>query len=170
MKRMTDRKKEPSSNPPHISLRVVRLDDLPTLYAFESNPTWLAMAMLKPRSEDAFNAIWKPIAAGEAEDIVQRVILSGDDVCGTIGCQPRDGKWSVGYGLGSRFWGKGIATRALGLFLASVSTRPLFATTAATNTASIHVLQKHGFVLQSSQYEPATGRYLACEVTRFVLQ
>jgi len=155
---------------PDVSIRPVRLDDLPTLYAFESNPAWLAMAMLKPRSEDAFNAVWKPIAAGTAENIVQRVILSDDEVCGTIGCQLRDETWSVGYGLGAPFWGKGIASRALGLFLASVSTRPLSATTAATNAASIRVLQKHGFVLQSSQYEPATGRYLACEVTRFILQ
>jgi len=161
---------QPNCKTPDVSLRPVHLDDLPTLYAFESDPAWLAMAMLKPRSEDAFNAIWKPIAAGASENIIQRAILIGDEVCGTVGCQLRDEKWSIGYGLGVPFWGKGIASRALGLFLATVSTRPLFATTAATNAASIRVLQKHGFVLQSSQYEPATGRYLACEVTRFILE
>ncbi|NOX59424.1 MAG: GNAT family N-acetyltransferase, partial [Planctomycetes bacterium] len=61
------------------------------------------------------------------------------------------------YGLVQAYWGPGIASRALGLLLAEVPRRPLHATAAATNTASIRVLMKHGFVSTRSP-EPRRGR------------
>ena len=110
------------------------------LFAFESDPAWRAMAMVKPRSAAAFDAVWAKIfqdwAAG-ATEVVQKVILADDVVCGTIGCRMQGDRCVVGYGLGQAFWGRGIASRALALLLAEELRRPLYATAAANNAASI---------------------------------
>lgn len=57
----------------------------------------------------------------------------------------RDGRREVGYWLGREFWGKGIATRGLAVFLERVEERPLYAYAAKHNIASIRVLEKCGF-------------------------
>jgi RimJ/RimL family protein N-acetyltransferase len=51
----------------------------------------------------------------------------------------------VGYWLGRSYWGRGIATRALALFLPLVPARPLYAHVASHNTGSMRVLVKCGF-------------------------
>jgi RimJ/RimL family protein N-acetyltransferase len=53
----------------------------------------------------------------------------------------------VGYWIGQDFWGRGIATRALRLFLEEVTIRPLYGRAAKDNRASIRVLEKCGFRL-----------------------
>jgi RimJ/RimL family protein N-acetyltransferase len=57
----------------------------------------------------------------------------------------QDGEQEVGYWLGQEYWGKGIASRALALFLDQVTTRPLYAHVAKHNTGSYRVLEKCGF-------------------------
>ncbi len=59
----------------------------------------------------------------------------------------------MGYWLGREYWGKGIATRALSLFLDQVTARPLYAYVAKHNLASIRVLQKCGFTITSEEAE-----------------
>jgi ribosomal-protein-alanine N-acetyltransferase len=60
----------------------------------------------------------------------------------------------IGYWLGHPFWGKGIATEALRILLEMIPGRfPLlvriYAEVFASNTASIRVLEKNGFHLES---------------------
>jgi len=155
---------------PNISLRPVSAEDSPILHAFESDPVWRSVAMMKPRSKEAFHRIWDRITSGEATDIIQRTILYDGEVCGTVGARIVDDQWHVGYGLGAQYWGRGIATRALTLYLNEVSIRPLIATTAASNAGSIRVLEKNGFTLQSSRYAPETDRWVGCDELRFVIQ
>jgi len=130
------------------------------------------MAMVKPRSAATFNAAWTKIfqdwAAG-LTDVVQKTILADGEVCGTIGCHLLGDRRVVGYGLGQAYWGRGIASRALGLLLAEVPWRPLYATAATTNTASIRVLVKHGFVIAERRTAPQTQRCLAREEVSMVL-
>src|SRR2546427_11850637 len=57
----------------------------------------------------------------------------------------REGERLVGYWLGKEYWGRGIATRALSIFLDQVKMRPLYARVAKHNGASIRVLEKCGF-------------------------
>ena len=105
----SSRSKSPAQ-PREVTLRDVRPADVPTLFAFESDPAWRAMAMVKPRSAAAFEAVGAGIfegwAAGRTE-VVQKAILADGAVCGTIGCHLLDGRWTVGYGLGRAFWGRG---------------------------------------------------------------
>ena len=55
------------------------------------------------------------------------------------------GKQLLGYWVGREWWGRGIATQALALFVDEVSIRPLYAHVAAHNVGSIRVLDKCGF-------------------------
>ena len=57
--------------------------------------------------------------------------------------------------MGRRRPGRGVATAALGLFVAEVAERPLFAFVAASNVGSIRVLEKNGFVRTTD--EPEVG-------------
>lgn len=162
----------PSASLNQVTLRAAQPSDVPLLFAFESDPAWCAMAMVKPRSAEVFRATWEKIfqdwAAGLME-VVQRTILVDGDVCGTIGRRLLGGQWTVGYGLGRAYWGRGIASRALGLLLAESALRPLYATVAATNAASICVLQKHGFAITQTRKADETERCLPREEVIFVL-
>ncbi len=155
-----------------VTLRAAEPADVPLLFAFESDPAWCATAMVKPRSAEVFHATWEKIfqdwAAGVME-VVQRTILVDGEVCGTIGRRLLSGQWTVGYGLGRAFWGRGIASRALGLLLAQSDVRPLYATVAATNVASIRVLQKNGFAITQTRKADETERCLPREEMIFVL-
>lgn len=56
-----------------------------------------------------------------------------------------DGRRYVGYWLGRPYWGRGVGTRALGMFLRLERVRPLYADPFHTNTASVRLLERHGF-------------------------
>jgi RimJ/RimL family protein N-acetyltransferase len=73
----------------------------------------------------------------------------GQDPGGPEGHRQRSGKTLVGYWISREKWGKGVASRALSLFLLQVRTRPLFAHVAKNNLASIRVLQKCGFLMSA---------------------
>jgi RimJ/RimL family protein N-acetyltransferase len=64
----------------------------------------------------------------------------------------------VSYWLGKEYWGKGIATEALGLFLGIIEERPLYARAAKDNAASIRVLEKCGFVISGCERGFANAR------------
>jgi RimJ/RimL family protein N-acetyltransferase len=81
-----------------------------------------------------------------------------------------DGQDHVGYWIDRAYWGKGIASRALHLLLREVAKRPLVATVATSNGASLRVLQKCGFVIEQVRRDPATDRYPECEVAVYVLR
>jgi RimJ/RimL family protein N-acetyltransferase len=51
----------------------------------------------------------------------------------------------LGYWLGRAFWGRGVGTEALTLFLQRESVRPLYADPFAGNTGSVRLLEKCGF-------------------------
>ena len=56
-----------------------------------------------------------------------------------------EGDLEITYWLGRDYWGKGIATQALALFLGEVDTRPIHARVAKDNIGSKRVLEKCGF-------------------------
>ena len=89
---------------------------------------------------------------------------------GYVSCFPADGEDHVGYWIDRAFWGKGIASRALHLLLLEVVNRPLVATAATRNGASLRVLQKCGFVVERVRLSPATDRYPECEEAVIVLR
>ena len=85
-------------------------------------------------------------------------------------CFPLDDQEHVGYWVDRAFWGRGIASRALHLLLREVVGRPLHATVATRNGASLRVLRKCGFVVERVRLSPATDRHPECEEAVLVLR
>ena len=140
----------------HVHLREVIEADLAELFEHQRDPVACEMAAFPPRDWEAFTAHWQKILADH--NVVKRTILLGSEVAGNAVCWKQAGEQLVGYWLGRRFWGQGVASRALSEFVSAIPTRPLHAHVAKTNVASIRVLEKCGFqVTGESRTAAPTG-------------
>ena len=104
-----------------------------------------AFTPLDPADRHAFDARWRRIRADE--DIVARTILVDGAVAGSISCwrDPELPGPEVTYWLGRAYWGRGIATEALALFVAELPPGPFYGRCAADNMGSRRVLETAGF-------------------------
>ena len=126
-----------------VRLRDVREDDLPTLFEHQMDPEANRMANFDARDRDAFMTHWAKILADET--LLAKTVVHDDTIAGNVVSWTHDGERDVGYWIGREHWGKGVATAALGAFLAELQERPLFAHVAEHNVGSIRVLEKCGF-------------------------
>ncbi len=128
-----------------IHLRPVIESDLPILFEHQREPEANEMAAFPARDRDAFMAHWTTILGNEK--VVALTVVVDSCVAGNVGCWIQDDQRLVGYWIGKEYWGKGVATQMLSLFLRLVADRPLQAHVAKHNVASIRVLEKCGFSL-----------------------
>ncbi|HEX2122147.1 MAG TPA: GNAT family N-acetyltransferase [Thermoanaerobaculia bacterium] len=131
--------------PENVHLRDVRPEDLPVFYEHQRDPVALRMAAFPSRDRDAFDAHWAKILADDS--MGTKTIVADGRVTGYVGSWVQSGERLIGYWIGREFWGGGIATRALALFVAELESRPLYAYVARENLGSIRVLQKCGFTV-----------------------
>ena len=151
-----------------VRLRNFERDDLPRMFDLELDADSNRMAVTIPRTRAAFDAHWEKCLNDPKN--VNRAILFDTLFVGKISCFPMDGEDHVGYWIDRAYWGKGIASRALRLLLEEVARRPLIATVATSNLASLRVLQKCGFVVERVELSPASDRYPECEEAVLVLK
>ena len=151
-----------------VRLRPVEAGDLPRMYEMQLDPESNRMAVTIPRTREAFDAHWAKVL--DDPTLTVRAVLVGEALVGSISCFPVEGEDHVGYWIDRAHWGKGIASRALHLLLREVTKRPLVATVATSNGASLRVLQKCGFVVEQVRHSPATDRYPECEEAVLVLR
>ena len=130
--------------PSDVRLRPVEDADLPIFLAHQDDPVAAAMAAFPTREPDAFYEHWAKIRADPT--VVTRTIVADDRVVGDIGSWVEGDRREVGYWIGQPFWGRGYATKALGLLLEEVPDRPMFARCAVHNAGSRRVLEHCGFV------------------------
>jgi RimJ/RimL family protein N-acetyltransferase len=126
-----------------VELRAVEEAHLPILFEQQLDPEATEMAAFPPRDRDAFMAHWSKILADNGP--ATRTILLDGSVAGYICSFDITGEREVGYWIGREHWGKGVATRALQIFLDEQRNRPLYAHVAKHNVGSIRVLEKCGF-------------------------
>ena len=119
-----------------------------------------------PADENAFTIKWAKILGNHS--IIPRTILYGGQVAGHIVKFEQFGESEISYWIGREFWGQGVATRALALFLDVVRERPLFARAAKDNIASLRVLHKNGFTIigEGRGYANARGQ----EIEEYILK
>lgn len=144
---------------PLVELREVNEEDLPIFFEHQSDPEASHMAAfgaVELGNRDAFAAYWKRILGDE--NYVVRTILFEAEVAGNVMKFEFLKQATVAYWIGRRFWGKGIATRALRLLLSEVAERPLYARAAKDNIGSVRVLEKCGFELTSEETNFAAAR------------
>jgi RimJ/RimL family protein N-acetyltransferase len=164
----------PPPAPPHraefppIRLRRTAAGDLAALFEIQSDPESNEMAGTKPRSREVFFAVWEQHFANPA--IHGCVIELDGEVVGSIACFQADGHDCVGYWIARAHWGRGIASRALALFLAEETRRPLHATAASSNEPSRRILEKCGFRCTGVRMGEETERFVAREIAEFVLE
>jgi RimJ/RimL family protein N-acetyltransferase len=127
-----------------IILRDVIEADLQIFYLHQLDPEATRMAAFPARDREAFMAHWKKILVDETN--VLKTIVYEEQVVGNIVSFLMEGKREVGYWIGREYWGHGIATRALELFLEQIRQRPLYAYVDKHNIGSYRVLEKCGFV------------------------
>jgi RimJ/RimL family protein N-acetyltransferase len=94
-----------------------------------------------------------------------RAIIRDARLIGTVASYVSEGATEVTYWIDRAFWGQGIATRALGLFLEEISVRPIRARAASDNAGSLRVLQKAGFHPIGAEVSFASGRSADIEET-----
>jgi RimJ/RimL family protein N-acetyltransferase len=148
--------------------RPVQPGDLPRIYDLQLDPESNRMAVTIPRTREAFDSHWAKLL--DDPGITSRAVLVDGASVGYISCFPMDGQDHVGYWIDRAYWGLGIASRALHLLLREVADRPLVATAATSNGASVRVLQKCGFVVERVRLSPASDRYPECEEAVLVLR
>ena len=154
---------------PEISLRDMTVEDLPILFEYESDPDVRHMVAFGPENisdRDTFTAHWTKHLANDS--LVKKVILSDGQVVGSIMGFELFGEPTVGYSIGKPYWGQGITSKALAIFLTQHPTRPLYARVVYDNTRSRRVLEKNGFVVVGEDKGFANAR--GAEVQEFILR
>jgi RimJ/RimL family protein N-acetyltransferase len=151
-----------------VTLRDILLADLDTFFVQQQDPQANYMAAFtaeNPADQNAFTIKWAMILGDES--FIKQTILYDQQVAGHIIRFEQFGEPEITYWLGREFWGKGVATRALALFLELVEERPLFARVVKDNIASLRVLQKNGFTIigEGKGYANARGQ----EVQEYIL-
>jgi RimJ/RimL family protein N-acetyltransferase len=128
-----------------VVLRPVVVGDLDALYEHQADPVAAAMAAFPSRERKAFFAHWTTRVLANPAGVVRAVVVDGV-VAGNVVSWLDGPRRLVGYWIGRSWWGRGVATAALSLFLDEVPSRPLYADVATANAGSVRVLEKCGFV------------------------
>lgn len=143
-----------------LDLRPVETGDLEGLFTHQSDPHSLEMAVVYPKEYSEFVAHWERVLLDPT--VTARAIIVDTELVGHVSCFLMDGLDSVGYWIDRSEWGRGIASRALEIFLAEIATRPLHARVAASNLGSIRVLEKCGFSEYAREESPDDGKFPVC--------
>ena len=127
-----------------VTLRDVTGADLPVFFEFERDPVANEMAAFPARDREAFMQHWTVNILGNDTGRKRAILLDGE-VVGNMLSWGAVGRHARRILDRARVLGRGVATRALTLFLTEVDTRPLHAHVVNHNIGSIRVLEKCGF-------------------------
>ena len=139
-----------------VTLRDVTEADLPVFFEFQRDPVANEMAAFPARDREAFMEHWTANILGNDTGRSRTILLDGE-VVGNMLSWEQSGDTLVGYWIGREHWGKGVASRALALFLVEVDIRPLHAHVAKHNAGSLRVLEKCGFRVVGEQTSEEFG-------------
>jgi RimJ/RimL family protein N-acetyltransferase len=134
---------------PHVvTLRATRAGDLDELFRIQLDPEANRVAAFTardPSDRTAFDEHWTRLLGRDDADT--RTVRCDGRIVGSVGrwIDSESGMPEVTYWIDREHWGRGIATRAMRLFL-DTQPRPIRARAAADNAASVAVLGKLGFV------------------------
>ncbi len=149
-----------------IGLRPVHESDFDALYDQMRDPESVRMAAFTPEDPEdrqRFDAHMAKLLA--SPDITLRAVTRSGHLVGSISSFVVEGRTEVTYWIARGRWGRGIASRALALFLEVARERPIFARAASDNAASLRVLAKAGFRVIDTELSFAPARRVHIEET-----
>jgi RimJ/RimL family protein N-acetyltransferase len=149
-----------------VALRPVEDSDLDALFDEMRDPESVRMAAFTARNPDdrsAFDAHMARVRS--SPDITLRAVTQDGRLVGSIGSFVIEGDTEITYWIDRAAWGRGIASRALALFLDLMPVRPLHARAASDNTGSLRVLQRSGFEVTGTETSFAPARNAEIEET-----
>ncbi|MFG3711950.1 GNAT family N-acetyltransferase [Micromonospora sp. NPDC047730] len=149
-----------------VALRPIDDSNLDALFEQMRDPESVRMAAFTTENPDDRTAFDRHMAkVRTSPEVTTRAITVDRRLVGSIASFVMEGDTEVTYWIDRLFWGQGIASRALALFLESVPVRPVFARAASDNRGSLKVLQKAGFAVIGTETSFANGRNAEIEET-----
>lgn len=137
-----------------VTLRLATDDDVEVLFENQSDPDSNAMAGVQGKSREEFFAHRKRIVANP-ENLMRVIVLDTGEVAGDIvSWRTEHGGREIGYRIGQKFWGRGVATAAVTAFTTELTERPLYAHVVHWNPGSMRVLDKCGFERLPEDQDP----------------
>lgn len=127
-----------------VSLRAVTEADLEVFFEQERDPEATRRSRFPARERERFMTHWRTRVLGDPTVLVRAVVVDGE-VAGNVVAWWEGERRFIGYWFGRAFWGRGVGTRALALFLREEKARPLYADPFSGNTGSVRLLEKSGF-------------------------
>lgn len=153
-----------TSNKLDIRLRPTVILDLDTLFQFQLDEEGRYLAAFMPKDPTNKTAyLTKHTKLLNDPTVNNQTILVDDVIAGSVAKFVMEGDAEITYWLDKKYWGQGIATKALKKFLVIETTRPIFGRVAFDNFGSQKVLEKCGFVKTGSDKGFANARQTEIE-------
>lgn len=147
-----------------IKLRPTQAADLETLFEFQLDKISGFLAAFMPQDPTDKSAyLAKHTKLLNDPTVNNQTILLGNSIVGSIAKFVIEGDAEITYWVDRKFWGCGIATKALKEFLVIETTRPIFGRVAFDNFGSQKVLGKCGFIKIGSDKGFANARQAVIE-------
>jgi RimJ/RimL family protein N-acetyltransferase len=127
-----------------VQLRDVVEADVELFFEQARDPEAVRRAQFPPREREAFMTHWTTKVLADPTVFVQTVTVNGAPAGNIVAWWDQQQRF-LGYWFGPQYWGRGIGTQALGLFLQAEKNRPIYADPVTANLASVRLLTKHGF-------------------------
>ena len=134
-------------NDTEIILRKTEITDLEFFFIFQldNEANYLAAFTSKdPTDKTAY--LQKYTKLLNDRTINMQTIIVENIIAGSVAKFEMEGEAEVTYWIDKKFWGKGVATKALKEFLKNENTRPIRGRVAFDNFASQKVLEKCNFI------------------------
>ncbi len=136
-----------TNNKLDIKLRRTEVADLGMFFRFQLDEEAAYLAAFMPKdSADKAAYLAKHTKLLSDPTVNNQTILVDHIIAGSVAKFVMEGDAEITYWLDKKFWGQGIATKALKDFLILETTRPLVGRVAFDNVGSQKVLEKCGFV------------------------
>ena len=130
-----------------IKLRPTEISDLDFLFQFQLDKEGGYLAAFMPKDPtDKAAYISKYTKLLNDPTVNNQTIIIDNIIVGSIAKFVIEGDTEITYWIDRKFWGQGIATKALNNFLGIETIRPIFGRVAFDNFGSQKVLEKCGFV------------------------
>ena len=142
-----------------VALRSIEDSDLDALFDQMRDPESVEMAAFTAKDPDdrkAFDTHMSRVRA--SADVIMRAVTRDGRLAGSIASFVVDDGTEVTYWIDRAFWGQGVASEALALFLDAVPVRPVYARAASDNLGSLRVLRKAGFAITGTEISYASAR------------